>query len=386
MSRTEDRMKKPKKPWKWVMLGVSAVLLCIVGYFVYQAVGVYNGLNNLSDPGKSTQIPIKSFPEDTQKNLQPTEWTGKERVNILLMGGDNRGLKENESARSDSMLVVSFDPVTKEAHLFSVLRDTYIPIEGHGEGRINTAMALGGPNLAMKTIGDLLGLNIQYYVYTDFEGFKSLIDAIGGIDFDVEKDMNYVDNADKNRYDIHLKKGMQHLDGTHALMYVRFRHDAMSDFTRTERQRNFLSAVADKLKSGWNLVRAKQILDSISPYIKTNIEVSDMLKLAQLGVESHLAGTAQMPPMDLLGSKNADGASVLTVRDPEELKQYVQQQLALDQTQKTPAGGSGSAAGTDGTGGSNSASGTADRSGTGGSGSGSDVSSSSSSADSGSER
>src|SRR5690606_30360374 len=96
---------------------------------------------------------------------KPPEWEGTERVNILLLGGDARGLKKGQVARSDSMLVVSVDPITKKAHLLSVLRDTYTDIPGHGKDRINTAITIGGPNLAMQTIGELLGLEIQYYVY-----------------------------------------------------------------------------------------------------------------------------------------------------------------------------------------------------------------------------
>ncbi|WP_245773017.1 LCP family protein [Paenibacillus catalpae] len=180
----------------------------------------------------------------------------------------------------------------------------------------------------MKTVGDLLGLNIQYYVYTDFEGFKSLVDAIGGIDFDVEKDMNYTDNADGNLYDIHLKKGMQKLDGTKALQYVRFRHDAMSDFARTERQRKLLAAVADKLKSGWNLSRMKQIAESAAPYIQTNLDISNMLKLASLGSKTQMAGTAQVPPMDLLESKKVNGASILSVKSEDKVQEYVQELLS----------------------------------------------------------
>ncbi|UVI30903.1 LCP family protein [Paenibacillus spongiae] len=337
MSRVEEhKLKKEsrrKKPWKYTLLGLGVVVLIIAGYAIYQAVGVYNGLDSLSKP--KDKIPIGEFKED--ESLKPIEWEGTERVNILLMGGDNRGLKENDQARSDSMLVASFDPVTKKAHLLSVLRDTFVPIEGHGEGRINTALALGGPNLAMKTIGDMTGLDIQYYVYTDFEGFKSLVDAIGGVDFYVEKNMNYKDNADGNRYDIHLKKGQQHLDGDKALQYVRFRHDAMSDFTRTERQRNLLSAVADKLKSGWNIVRMKEILESVSPYIKTNLEVTDMLELATLGVKSHMAGSAQVPPMNLIGDKKVGDAAVLSVRNDERLREFVQDELAKDSTMPATA-------------------------------------------------
>ncbi|WP_343223673.1 LCP family protein [Paenibacillus oenotherae] len=332
--RTKDGAKKRKRPWLWALLGLAVVIACIAGYYMYN---IYNFTEGLSKPKEDSLF--GQF--EDKESEKPPEWEGSERVNILLMGGDNRGLEKNESARSDSMLVASIDPVTKKIHLFSVLRDTFVPIEGHGEGRINTALALGGPNLAMKTIGNMLGLDIQYYVYTDFEGFKSLVDAIGGIEFDVEKNMNYVDNADGNRYDIHLKKGRQMLDGEKALMYVRFRHDAMSDFTRTERQRNFLAAVAAELKSTWSLINMKSILDSIQPYMESNLQSLDILKLAQLGMGSHMAGSAQVPPMELIGDRNVGGASVLAVRDDAKLLEYVQEVLANDTTVTAPAEGSG---------------------------------------------
>lgn len=84
----------------------------------------------------------------------------------------------------------------------------------------------------MKAVSDLLGIPIQYYVYTDFQGFIKLVDSVGGVDFYVEKDMSYSSIADKNEYDIDLKEGMQHLDGDAALQYVRFRYDKMGDYTR----------------------------------------------------------------------------------------------------------------------------------------------------------
>ncbi|MBD2865403.1 LCP family protein [Paenibacillus oceani] len=331
----QNKRANKKKAWIYASISIGVLLLGIFSLFSYQAIGAINTLNILDKP-KDT-IPIGQYKED--ESMKPVKWEGTERVNILLMGGDNRGLKENDKARSDSILLATFDPVTKKAHLLSILRDTYVRIEGHGEERVNTALALGGPNLAMKTIGDLLGLDIQYYVYTDFEGFKSLIDALDGIDFYVEKDMTYTDKADGSRYDIHLKKGQQKLDGDKALQYVRFRHDAMSDFTRTERQRNLLSAVADKLKSGRNLMRMKQILESVAPYIKTNLDIFDMLKLTTLGVESHMAGSAQVPPMDLIDGKSVSGASVLSVKNNEKLRAYVQEMLLKDAEVSINSGG-----------------------------------------------
>ncbi|CAM3326829.1 LCP family protein [Paenibacillus lupini] len=318
------RKKTARSRKKWIIgVSITALILMLFGYFGYQGFGVYHALDGL-DQSKD-ELQIGAHQED--ETMKPEEWTGTEPVNILLMGGDNRGLNKNESARSDSLLVVSMNPVTKQARLFSVLRDTYVSIAGHDEGRINTALALGGPNLAMKTVGDLLGLDIQYYVYTDFEGFKSLIDAIGGVELDVEKAMNYTDNADGNRYDIHLKKGLQKLDGTNALGYVRFRHDAMSDFARTERQRKLLAAVADKLKSGWNLTKMKPIVESVAPYVQSNLDVSDMMELAALGFKSQMAGSAQVPPMDLLEGRKVHGASVLAVKNEEEVHEYVKELL-----------------------------------------------------------
>lgn len=341
MARAKERTKKRRRPWLWVLLGVVVVIVSIAGYIAFITLDFTEGFSKPKEESR-----FKQFEE--KESEKPPEWEGSERVNILLMGGDNRGLEKDEAARSDSMLVASIDPVTKKIHLLSVLRDTFVPIEGHGEGRVNTALALGGPNLAMKTIGNMLGLDIQYYVYTDFEGFKSLVDAMDGIDFYVEKNMNYVDNADGNRYDIHLKKGQQHLDGEKALMYVRFRHDAMSDFTRTERQRNFLAAVAKELQSVEHIINMKAILDSIQPHIESNLKSMDIFNLAQLGLSSHMAGSAQVPPMELIGDRNVGGASVLAIKDEAELKKYVQEVLSKDTTVTDPEAGAGSEAG-DGT-------------------------------------
>jgi polyisoprenyl-teichoic acid--peptidoglycan teichoic acid transferase len=336
----EARKKRKRKPWwLWSLFGL---LIVVAGLFVWAAVygvGVYNaldGLNKSDEDSKFAQF-------NKQDSAEPPKWEGTERVNILLMGGDGRGLEKNQVARSDSMMVVSIDPTTKKAHVFSILRDTYVDIEGHGKGRINTAVTLGGERLARTTIGKLLGLDIQYYIYTEFEGFKSLIDEIGGIDYYVEKDMNYVDNADLNRYDIHLKKGQQHLNGDQALQYVRFRHDAMSDFTRTERQRAFMQAVAHKIMSGWNIVKVTDIIKSVSPYVETNLTVEDMLKLGQLGLGVTVAGTEQVPPMDLIGEDKVGGAAVIGIKDEDKLREFVQEELAKDTT--APAAGTS----TDGT-------------------------------------
>ncbi len=323
------------RKWRYTLFGVLAVLFiafCFIGWWAYRA------NENLSDFNKSKEESrFGQFEEKVEE--KPPEWEGTERVNILLMGGDERGLREGEIARSDSMLVVSIDPRKKTIHLFSVLRDTWVEIPGYKDNRANTALSLGGPNLSMKTIGNLLGLDIQYYVYVDFQGFIKLVDAIGGVDFFVEKDMHWSDSADGHKYDINLKKGFQHLDGEKALQYARFRHDRLSDFTRTGRQRELLKAIAGKLQSGWNLIKLPDILGDIAPYIETNLTSREMLKLGSLGYKSHQAGSFQAPPNELLADEKIGGSSVLAIRNKEALKGYVQQSLATDEslTEATPS-------------------------------------------------
>lgn len=326
MGRVEskkNRQKKNKFKKLWVIIIV--ILILAIGVGVVWGAGVWDQLNKLNKSDSDSDIGKLLNPTKPDIEVAVPTWEGKERVNILLLGGDARDAEENEMARSDSMIVLSIDPTTKQANLMSILRDTYTKIEGYGSGRINTAITLGGAPLAMKTIGDLLGLEIQYYVYTDFEGFKALVDSIGGVNFDVEKRMRYRDNADGNRYDIDLEPGYQHLDGDKALQYVRFRHDALSDYTRTERQRNFLMAVAKQSISTWNVIRLKDIIADVSPYIDTNMSPTDMIKLGQLGFDLEIGESAQIPPMELVRETTRGGASVVGYTSEEDIQSYVQE-------------------------------------------------------------
>lgn len=310
--------KRTKRTILWSVIGIGVVVAAFVAYYF---IAIYNQVDNFQKKGEES--PFYNVQPTETKAPEPPKWEGTERVNILLMGVDARGLKKGEVPRSDTMLVASIDPVTKKGYLFSIMRDTYTEIPEHGSDRINTAIT-HGPKTAMQAVSDLLGIPIQYYVYTDFQGFIALVDAVGGIDFYVEKDMHYTSKADNHEYDINLKKGQQHLDGKTALQYVRFRHDAMSDYTRTERQRNFLKAVAEKMKSTTSIMNLPSILEKVNPYIDTNLSVQDMWKLATVGYDTQMMASEQIPPMELLVEKHVGGSSVLGVRSEEELKQYVQ--------------------------------------------------------------
>ncbi|MEK5061664.1 transcriptional regulator [Paenibacillus sp. FSL H7-0326] len=315
---------------------ILCIVVCAIALGGVYVSSIVKELQGLQKEGESS--PFHNIEHiDQEQTIEPPVWEGDEVVNILIMGVDARGMKEGEIPRSDAMLVASLDPEAKKISLFSLMRDSYVEIPGYNNNRINTAIT-HGPNVAMQAASDLLGIPVQYYVYTDFQGFIKLVDALGGVDFEVEKDLYYVSKADNHQYDIDLKQGMQHLDGEKALMYVRFRHDAMSDFARTERQRELLKAIADKMLTSSSIAKLPSILNEINPYIDTNLSLNDIWKLASLGYQSTLQGSEQIPPMSLLKEERIGGAAVLTVRDEEELKSYVQDVLkpADAQTEEVP--------------------------------------------------
>ncbi|MFY0544536.1 LCP family protein [Brevibacillus sp. H7] len=306
------------RKWKRVLLMLLVVVAVAGGYYGYAFYQFFSGIQ---------QPKIAGATGDRKKPADIPVWSGTERVNILLMGVDRRGMRPNEVPRSDSMMLVSIDPVQKRFDLFSILRDTYVKIPGNGRSRINTALADGGPELAMETVSQFTGLPVEHYMITDFEGFKGLIDAVGGVELEVEKNMRYRDPSDNGVYDIDLKKGWQRLDGSKALQYVRFRHDALSDYTRTERQRKLLKALAAQMKSGTTLIQLPNILKSVTPYVQTNLSSLDMLKLAALGLrlDTEKAGQYQLPPMGAF-HESQRGGSVL-IPDVERVQQFIQEKV-----------------------------------------------------------
>lgn len=293
----ESRMGKPnkkvpfykRKGFGWTLLFFAIMILAGASYYAYS---IYSFTQQISNP------------KNPSKTRTTEEWTGTERVNIALLGVDSR--PGEGPPRADTMMILSIDPQTKKASLFSIMRDTYYPVPGYpGFRKINEAYALGGSDLTVETLEKFLQIPIHYYIKTNFDGFAKIVDALGGIDMYVEKDMYW---ADDGIHDINLKKGYQHLDGKHALMYVRFRHDALADYTRTERQRNFLMTLAKELKSTNAIFKLPDILKSIQSDIDTDMSFNDMLKLGRLAFDLDLntMQSIQLPPLkDSTGTKPA---------------------------------------------------------------------------------
>lgn len=199
------------------------------------------------------------------------------KKNIVVLGVDERP-SEEDTGRSDTLFVVMLDTDEDNVSLLSVPRDTRVKIPGYGWDKINHAFAFGGHKLTQETTEELLGIRINNYVMIDFKGFKGLVDAIGGVDIEVEKPMSYYDEWDG--FTIDLAPGMQHMDGEKAIQYVRYR-DEEGDIGRIRRQQKFLRAVYDKVTSVEIISHLPALVKQANQMIDTDLSISDMMDLAQ---------------------------------------------------------------------------------------------------------
>ncbi len=175
------------------------------------------------------------------------------RISFLLIGTDKR--PGESSFNADSIIVASFDPQSKIVSLLSIPRDTRVTLPGSKSYcKINAVPMLKGIPELEKQVTDLTGIQLDGYVLTNFSGFKDIINTLGGITIEVEKDMKY-ETGDKEDGYIDLKAGVQELNGTKALQYARFRHDATADIGRTARQQKVLIAVGKKMMEPATILR-----------------------------------------------------------------------------------------------------------------------------------
>ncbi len=211
------------------------------------------------------------------------------RLNVLLLGIDAR--TGEKDARSDSMILVSLDRDTKKMALVSIPRDTLVDIPGYGKTKINVANALGGSELSCRTVEDLLDEQIPYYIKTNFDGFKEIVDTLGGVEIEVEKQMKYPPE------NINLKPGLQRLNGYDALGYVRYRHDALGDITRAERQQKFLTALGKEMLQAKTIIKLPKLIPQLMAAVDTNLRVGDAVFLARVvsNLDSANIVTATLP-------------------------------------------------------------------------------------------
>lgn len=199
-------------------------------------------------------------------------------LHIMVMGVDRRN---DDVGRSDTLMAVTVNKDTGTAQILSLPRDTRVQIEGNGYDKINHAYAYGGHKLTRKTVEKLLGVPMDYYVLVDIQAFERIIDALDGVDINVEKRMYYEDPWDDDGgLVIDLYPGMQHMDGKKAIQYVRFR-DGEGDLGRIARQQHFMQAVMEKMLSPSVVPKLPKLMEEIQSAVETDMPLTEMVSLAQ---------------------------------------------------------------------------------------------------------
>lgn len=249
------------------------ILLAIFFGGLYLAVGVVYGQMNY-EQNESVSGPLKE----------------NGVTSVLLIGSDSR--TSGTEGRSDAMILITISDRTKTVHMTSLLRDMYVEIPGHDGNRLNAAYAYGGPELLMETINQNFGTGVYHYAVVNFEAFANLVDAVGGVELELTNEEVQWVNAYLNEYnelrgmpmetdylDTSLS-GNIHLNGAQALAYCRNRYIG-TDFARTQRQRNVLSAVMKKLP-GALITNPGGLINGLFPNLTTNLTQGECMRLAMM--------------------------------------------------------------------------------------------------------
>jgi LCP family protein required for cell wall assembly len=305
LSTRQQRLRRRK--WKQVLLIAAAILVPILSALA--GISVHLTLHG------QKSLPVR-LAERVANWFVPPDYAfnGRDRLNILIIGADydydNKARPLPKPARSDTILIVSLSR-DGEASILSIPRDTVVRFNGKLH-KINAAHAIGGPELLRQVIEEQFGIQIHHFVQVTYEAFVKLVDLVGGVDLFVEYDMHYDDNWGKLH--IHLQRGFQHLDGTQALGFVRYRGkgyrrfcpkckvkiehwDPRGDLGRVERQQQFLKELAKKLLQPKMVTKLPQLVSIAHRYVATDMDLKTLLSLANFARQLNLDNmkTATLP-------------------------------------------------------------------------------------------
>ncbi|HDP69324.1 MAG TPA: LytR family transcriptional regulator [Actinobacteria bacterium] len=254
----EVKKRSRHKFWKILLVLFILIIAGAAACFAYVK-NLEKKINSANGSGS-----LKEIEEVLSKSKGP--------INTLLLGNDTRG---DDRGRTDTIIIMRFNPKTKKAVLISIPRDTRVKIPDHSYNKINSAYTIGGVKLMIRTIENFANIDINHYVMVDFKGFKEIVDALGGVDVYVEKSMK------DSSINLNLNPGHQRLNGANALKYVRFRHDAKGDFGRIERQQKFLKAILDESIRIKSIFKLPELVNIVADNTRTNMSISEMVSLGR---------------------------------------------------------------------------------------------------------
>ncbi len=327
-------MSKGKKIWLW-----SLVTVLFLGAF--GAGALLHTYRRMTGGHGSISQTIKDMKETA---FEPTQgFAGQDKLTIVCMGIDdnwtNSDVVYTSSARTDTLFVLTLDLKNKKATMLSIPRDTYAHIVGTKNDwhfKINAAYTTGGPERTVATVNEFLGANANHYMVLNIDATKKMVDAIGGVDVNVEHEMHYHDKWGHLSIDLH--PGEQHLMGDDAVGYARYRHPDNprkvtpedGDERRMYRQHLLLRAMVDKAKTFANVTQAPHLVDVAMGSIRTDLTRQQLFDLAAIfkGIQQGDIRTASLPGDDFRG---ADGAWLYKIK-PEVAHAYADWLVKGDET------------------------------------------------------
>ena len=269
------KITKGKKITLWI---IGIILFIILGV----ASGAYIYANSLLNKMEKVEINKEDvgITDEVEEKLTKYDDT---ITNIALFGID---AEEGEAGRSDSIMIATIDTHNKKLKLTSIMRDSYVNIDGHGLDKINHAYAFGKAQLAIKTLNENFDLNIEDFVAVNFSSLPKIIDKIGGIELDIDsEELEYINSYIRNVNTINktnspsiVSAGIQHVDGTQAMAYCRIRYTSGGDYKRTERHREVLSKIFEKILS-MSPTTYPSLLNDLLPMVSTNLDGSEIMEL-----------------------------------------------------------------------------------------------------------
>ena len=260
--RSEKRTKTKKKKWVKVLLSIFILLFLSISVYSFS---VYNSLTNAVDTMHEPLDRKKSEKRESDLSLK-----GSDPFSVLLLGVDQRA---NDRGRSDTMIVLTVNPKQNSVKMLSIPRDTRTTIIGKGkEDKINHAYAFGGVEMSMNTVENLLDIPVDYYVQVNMEGFKDIVDAVGGVTVQNTLDFKFEGK--------HFTEGQLKLTGEDALKYSRMRkQDPRGDFGRQDRQKEIIRGVISEGASLKSLTNYNDIFSALGSNVKTNLTFNEMVTI-----------------------------------------------------------------------------------------------------------
>ncbi|OCA88266.1 LytR family transcriptional regulator [Bacillus sp. FJAT-27225] len=265
-SRSNNAIKKKKRRRRLLLGFLILLFLSAITFFGYILVKTYqvssSAFNDID--GRDGKSELRDEPV----------YISTDPFSVLLLGIEDYS-DDYDQGRSDSILVATFNPEFQTMKLLSIPRDTLVDIPGYDQDKINHSYADGGKELVIETVEDFLDIPIDYYATVNFDGFKNIIDIVGGVTVDVPFTFDDI-NSKWDRF--YFEEGKQKLNGEEALVYARMRKkDPRGDFGRNMRQRQIITGLIDKLSSPSTLLKIDDIADEVGTNIQTNMRMKEAL-------------------------------------------------------------------------------------------------------------